>query len=101
MTFVIDGFPCVEINHQTYEKLKKDPLAWYCADCTTEIPFSTLSNKDFKVFLYSAATPQASQILQKLGKEILKMMSHFKQLIQLFDQSEAVTTMLLMTSTKS
>ena len=41
---------CAEINHQKYEKLKKDPLAWYCADCTTETPFSTLSNKDFKDF---------------------------------------------------
>ena len=43
---------CAEINHQKYEKLKKDPLAWYCADCTTEIPFSTLNNKDFKDFFY-------------------------------------------------
>ena len=41
---------CAEINHQRYEKLKKDPLAWYCADCATEIPFSSLSNKDLKDF---------------------------------------------------
>ena len=31
---------------------KKEPLAWYWADCTTEIPFSVLSNKDLKDFLY-------------------------------------------------
>ena len=79
---------CAEINHQKYEKLKKDPLAWYCADCTTEFPFSTLSNKDFKDFLYSTTTPQPSQILQKSSKEIKKMMSRFKQVNQLFDQSE-------------
>ena len=79
---------CAEINHQKYEKLKKYPLAWYCADCTTEIPFSTLSNKDFKDFLYSTTTPQPSQILQKSSKEIKKMMSRFKQVNQLFDRSE-------------
>ena len=47
---------CAEINHQNYKKLKKDPLAWYCANCTTEFPFSTLSNEDFKEFPYSATT---------------------------------------------
>ena len=79
---------CADINQQKYEKLKKDFLAWYCADCTTEIPFSTLSNKDFKDFLYSTTTPQPSQILQKSSKEIKKMMSRFKQVNQLFDRSE-------------
>ena len=49
---------CAEINHQKYEKLKKDLLAWHCADCLTEIPFSTLSKKDFEDFLYSTTTPQ-------------------------------------------
>ena len=28
---------CAEINHQKYERLKNDPLAWYCADCTVNI----------------------------------------------------------------
>ena len=78
---------CADINNQKYEKLKKDPLAWYCGDCTTKIPF-TLSNKDFKDFLYSTTTPQPSQILQKSSKEIKKMMSRFKQVNQLFDRSE-------------
>ena len=79
---------CADINQQKYEKLKKDFLAWYCADCTTEIPFSTLSNKDFKDFLYSTTTPQPSQILQKSSKEIKKMMSRFKQVNKLFDRPE-------------
>ena len=79
---------CAEINHQKYEKLKKDPLAWYCADCMTKIPFSTLSNKDFKDFLYSTTAPQPPQILQKLSKEIKKAMSCFKLVNELFDQSE-------------
>ena len=59
---------CPEINHQKYVKLKKDPLAWYHADCATEFPFSTLSNKGFKDFLYSTTTLQPSQILQKSSK---------------------------------
>ena len=79
---------CADINYQKYGKLKKDPLVWYCADCTTAIPFSALSNKDFKDFLYSTTTPQPSKILQKSSKEIKKTMSHFKQVNQLFDQLE-------------
>ena len=79
---------CAEINHQKYEKLKKDPLAWYCADCMTKIPFSTLSNKDFKDFFYSTTAPQPPQILQKLSKEIKKTMPCFKLVNELFDQSE-------------
>ena len=58
------------IYYQKYEKLKNNPLAWYCADCATEILFSTLSNKDFKNFLYSTTTPRPLQILEKLSKEI-------------------------------
>ena len=79
---------CAKINHEKYEKLKKDPLAWYCADCTTEVSFSALSNKDFKDFFYSTTTPQPSQILQKLSKKIKKLMTRFKQVNQIFDQSE-------------
>ena len=78
----------MQSNHQKYGKLKKDPLACYCADCTTEIPFSTLSNKDFKDFLYVTITPQPSQILQKSRKEIKEMMPRFKQVNQLLDLSE-------------
>ena len=59
-----------EINHQKHEKLKKDPLAWYCADCATQISFSALSKQDFKDFLYSTTTPQPSQILQESSKKI-------------------------------
>ena len=79
---------CAEINHQKYEKLKKDPLAWYCADCTNKIPFFALSNKDFKDFLNTTTTPQPSQISHKLRKEIKEAMSRFKQVNELFDQSE-------------
>ena len=76
------------VNHQKYEKLKKDPLAWYCADCTNKIPFFALSNKDFKDFLNTTTTPQPSQVSHKLRKEIKEAMSRFKQVNELFDQSE-------------
>ena len=79
---------CAEINCQKYGKLKKDPSVWYCADCTTAIPFSTLSNKDFKDFLYSTTTLQPFKILQKSSKEVKKTMSRFKPVNQLFDQLE-------------
>ena len=93
-----------QINNQKFEKLKIHSLAWYCGDCAAEIPFSDLSNKDFNDFLYSTTIPKPSQILQKLSKEIKRKMSHFKHVNQLFNQSEnpiSLTTMMLMTLTKS
>ena len=39
---------CAKINKQKYEKLKKDPLLWYCPACMSEIPFSQMNSKDFK-----------------------------------------------------
>ena len=51
-------------------KSNAEPLAWYYADCITEIPFSNLTNKDFKDFPYSTTNPEPSPILQKLSKKI-------------------------------
>ena len=88
VTFVIDGFT-LNVQKLIIKNMKNwRNIPWYCADCTTEIPFSTLRNKDFKDFLYSATTPQPLKILQKSSKEIKKMMSPFKQVNQLFDLSE-------------
>ena len=33
---------CEEISSQKYEKLKYDPLSWFCPACIKEIPFSFL-----------------------------------------------------------
>ena len=63
---------CAETNHQKYEKLKKDPLAWYCADCTTKIPFLALSNKDLKDFFIQ-------QPLQNLRKSDKNRAKKFKK----------------------
>ena len=80
---------CAKINHQKYEKLLKDPLASYCLDWKTEISFPTLSNKDSKDFLCLETIPQPSRKSYKnRAKKLTNMMSHFKQVNQLFDQSE-------------
>ena len=81
---------CAEINHKKYEKTKKDgTLSMVLCRFCSQIPFSALSNKDFEDFLYSIFILYSSlQILQKVSKEIKKIMSRFKQVNQLFDQSE-------------
>ena len=66
--------------------MKNEKRSWYCADCATEIPFSNLTDKIFKGFLYLKTTPQPFQILQKSSKEIKNMMPRFKRVNQLFDQ---------------
>ena len=59
---------CVEINKRKYEKLKKDPLPWYCPACMSEIPFSQINNKEFKNLLYPKNTLQ--QPLKSLRNQI-------------------------------
>ena len=45
---------CLDIAAEQYEKLKKDPLPWYCPNCAKEIPSSTLSNKGLKLSFLEA-----------------------------------------------
>ena len=35
---------CININRQSFVKLKNDPLPWYCFECETLFPFSKISN---------------------------------------------------------
>ena len=85
---------CVEINKQKYEKLKKDPLPWSCLACMSEIPFSQMSNKEFKNLLYPTNTlQQPPQIIKKSIKEIKDLMARFKQVIRL-KISQVVITMM-------
>ena len=39
---------CDKWNHKKYEKLKDDPLPWYCSFCENEMLFSKMSNNDLK-----------------------------------------------------
>ena len=85
---------CVEINEQKYEKLKKDPLPWYCPASMSEIPFSQMNNKEFKNLLYPTNTlQQPLQIIKKSNKEIKDLMARFKQVNDLLDHpSENLTS---------
>ena len=84
---------CAEINKQKYEKLKKDPLPWYCPACMSEIPFSHMNNKEFKNSPYPKNTlQQPLQIIKKSNKEIKDLMARFKQVNDLLDLSENLTS---------
>ena len=41
----------VDISFAEYEQLKLSNLQWYCLVCAKEMPFSSLSNKEFNIFL--------------------------------------------------
>ena len=58
---------CVDISSGKYKKLKLSALPWYCATCATEIPLSSLFNKEFNIFLSrNPLYPSAQEILKKL-----------------------------------
>ena len=66
---------CVDIKKRKYEKLKKDPLPWYCPACMSEIPFSQMNNKEFKNLLYPTNTlQQPPQMIKKSNIEIKDLM---------------------------
>ena len=44
-------FFCVDISSAEYEKLKPITMPWYCPICANEMPFSSLSNKEFNILL--------------------------------------------------
>ena len=73
--------------------MKKDPLPWYCPACMSEIPFSQINNKEFKNLLYPKNTlQQPPQIIKKSNKEIKDLMARFKQVTEILDQSENLTS---------
>ena len=70
-----------------YERLKLSTLSWYCPVCAKEMSFSSLSNKEFNIFLSrnppnSSAQAAPSKKIDKYTKEILKKL---KDLNKLFD----------------
>ena len=73
--------------------MEKDPLPWYCPACMSEIPFSQMNNKKFKNLLYPTNTlQQPLQIIKKTSKEIKDLMACFKQVNDLLDLSENLTS---------
>ena len=58
-----------------------------------EIPFSQMSNKEFKNLFYATNTlQQPLQIIKKSNKEIKDLMARFKQVNYLPDRSENLTS---------
>ena len=73
--------------------MKKDPLTWYCPAFMSEIPFSQMNNKEFKNLLYPTNTlQQPLPIIKKSNKEIKDLMARFKQVNDLLDPSENLTS---------
>ena len=80
---------CLNISAEQYEKLKKDPLPWYCLNCAMEIPFSTLSNKDLKTILFEGPSKTLAKSFSKpFDKKTTEKLKTFREVSQLFDQSE-------------
>ena len=59
----------------------------------SEIPFSQINNKEFKNLLYPKNTlQQPPQLIKKSNKEIKDLMARFKQVTDLLDPSENLTS---------
>ena len=73
--------------------MKKNPLPWSCPACMSEIPFSQMNNKEFKNLLYPTnSLQQPLQTIKKSNKEIKDLMARFKQVNDLLDLSEKLTS---------
>ena len=80
---------CLDIAAEQYEKLKKDPLPWYCPNCAKEIPSLTLSNKGLKTVLYGGSSQTLRKSFSKpFDRKTTEELKKFREVSQLFDQSE-------------
>ena len=71
----------------------KDPLPWYCPACISGIPFPQINSKEFKNLLYPKNTlQQPPQIIKKSNKEIKDLVVNFKQVTDLLNPSENLTS---------
>ena len=60
---------------------------WYCPNCSKELPFSDVRDKDFHNIIYVQSTPQ-TPFINVPNKKSKGLMHKFQQLNNLFDQSE-------------
>ena len=89
--FVINGITlnvCVNVTHTRYEKLKEDPIPWYCPDCATIAPFTKKTNEDIAILQStdSPCNPKKTNVktLDKKAKDLFK---EFQVVNQFTDQS--------------
>ena len=75
---------CVNVSKKKNEKLKNDPLTWYCSFCKNELLFSKMSDNDLKNFFH-AENPIFHKIstIKTTSKKIREMMKRFHQIILL------------------
>ena len=80
------------IGESQYKNLKKIPLSWYCPNCITEFPFSSVNNKDIHSFAFSSdptnINNHASTMIKKINKKAKKILKEFYKMNHIFDQSE-------------
>lgn len=90
--YVTNGtiFFCVDISSVKYEKLKLCALQWYCPIYAKEMPFTSLLNKGFKIFLPWNPFHHIAQVIppKKVDKCTKDISKKFKDLNQLFDNTE-------------
>ena len=80
---------CFNISAEQYEKLKKDPLPWFCLHCAMEIPFSTFSNKGLKTVLFGGPSKTlATSFSKPFDKKPIEKLKTFCEVSQLLDQFE-------------
>ena len=77
---------CVGINSAHYEKLQNDTKPWYCPNCSNELPFSDMRDKDLNK-IHIQSTPQ-TYFTNVPNKKKKGLMNKFQELNSLFDQSE-------------
>lgn len=67
------------IRKRKYEKLKLDPLPWYCPISPSEFPFFQMKNKELKNFLKISKTliPK-TKLLIKSFKQLKEMLKEFE-----------------------
>ena len=79
----------LNISAEQYEKLKKDPLPWYCPNCAMRMPFLTLSNKGLTTVPFGDPSKTLGKSFSKpFEKKITEKLKTFCEVSQLFDQSE-------------
>ena len=48
---------CVGISSAYYEQVQNDAKSWYCPNCSKELPFSDVSDKDLYNTIHVQSTP--------------------------------------------
>ena len=78
---------CVDVSSAYYEKLQNDTKPWYCPNCSKELPFSDVRDKDLHNTIHVQSTLQ-THFTNVPNKKSKGLMHKFQQLNNLFDQSE-------------